>query len=140
VLTVLPGKGYQLLDWPRSWASYTDFRDRWGLTDPTAIRALALGWYVKRRLNLQLWIISGRRSEAQQAALYADSASGRSSLPAAPPGQSAHESGQAFDVGADYALDDAQWRAVGALGEALGLRWGGTFTRPDPPHFQIAGA
>jgi hypothetical protein len=29
---------------------------------------------------------------------------------------------------------------VGAVGEALGLRWGGRFSRPDPGHFELTGA
>lgn len=137
MLTVLPTSGYQLLDWPKSWEDYYQFRDAWGLTDSVAVRALALGWWARQRLGLRLWIISGRRSAAEQTALRQAWVAGDSTLPAAPEGQSMHELGRAFDVGADYSLDSQQWADVGRLGKALGLTWGGDFSVPDPPHFQF---
>jgi hypothetical protein len=61
---------------------------------------------------------------------------------------SKHLDGDAIDVcpfaqydahGPDKLLWDAGdpiWRTIGALGEALGLRWGGRWTIPDLGHFE----
>jgi LAS superfamily LD-carboxypeptidase LdcB len=134
-LTIL-ATGSQLLDWPASWDEYNAFKARWGLTDPVAIRALALGWWSERALGIRLWIVSGRRTGAEQASLRARYVAGDSTYPAAKAGTSLHEAGRAFDVGTDYALDDSRWQAVGDLGKRLGLRWGGDFVVPDFPHFE----
>ena len=58
--------------------------------------------------------------------------------------------GLAFDVALldsggrpAWPTDDAglaRWERVGALGEALGLVWGGRWRSPDWPHFQAADA
>lgn len=77
-------------------------------------------------------ITSTWRTRIQQEQLY--HARGRSRLPAAPPGTSTHEYGLAFDVQAVNAEDQDK---LGALGEALGLYWGGRFRRSDPVHFQL---
>jgi hypothetical protein len=88
-------------------------------------RALAAG--------LPFVFISGLRSRAQQAALAAEP--GRET-PAAAPGTSKHEVGFAYDI-QRVGLTDAQLTQIGALGEALGLVWGGRFRpRPDPNHFE----
>jgi hypothetical protein len=48
-------------------------------------------------------IVSGKRTADEQAKLYADYQAGKSKFPAAPPGQSQHESGRAVDVSLDSA-------------------------------------
>lgn len=63
---------------------------------------------------------------------------------------SAHTMGLAFDVALldsggrpAWPTDDAglaRWERVGALGEALGLVWGGRWRSPDWPHFQARDA
>lgn len=131
------GQPIQELGWPTSYNAWVDFVGRWGLQPDTAVRALALGYYASHILGLSLFIISGRRSSGEQAALW--NQRGSRALPVAPPGSSLHETGQAFDVGASRTLTDSEWDAVGGLGRALGLTWGGTFRTPDRPHFQYGG-
>jgi peptidoglycan L-alanyl-D-glutamate endopeptidase CwlK len=60
----------------------------------------------------------------------------------AQPGQSAHNFGAAFDIcfrGHDpYPADDELWESVGAVGENLGLVWGGRWKGlVDKPHFEL---
>jgi len=74
--------------------------------------------------------LSGFRSIRQQSALYARWTSGRSSIPAAPPGRSLHNYGHAFDLRTRDA-DFQQW--LGEVWEHWGGRWGGRFN--DPNHF-----
>ena len=62
--------------------------------------------------------------------------------------RSRHQDGVAIDIvpysvfdahGADKLLWDASdpiWQRVGALGEALGLRWGGRWKQKDMGHFE----
>ena len=128
--------GSWLLDWPRTWGEWNDYIDAWGVEPNVMILALALGYYAPRVCGQRVWIISGRRSSAEQAELYARAQAGRSTLPAARPGESLHEQGRAFDIGTDFALSEGQWRCLGELGEALGLTWGGRFSTPDRNHFQ----
>lgn len=77
-------------------------------------------------------LVSGYRDAKLQARLYADWRSGRSTLPAAKPGTSFHESGLAVDVAVSppEALTD-----FGHFAESRGLRWGGRFD--DPVHFDV---
>lgn len=61
--------------------------------------------------------------------------------PIAPYGQSAHDYGAARDAAivsapAGMSSDDAL-AVLGSLAPQAGLRWGGTFTNPDPPHFEL---
>jgi peptidoglycan L-alanyl-D-glutamate endopeptidase CwlK len=84
--------------------------------------------------GITIRVVSGLRSTAQQAALYANRASNRN--PVAAPGTSLHEKGLAVDL----SWSGGTSAQVGAVGEALGLRWGGRFSRPDPGHFELTGA
>lgn len=89
--------------------------------------------------GLPFTFISGFRSRAQQAA---EVASTSRATPAAPSGMSKHEVGFAYDVD----LNDNAGRPIytplqlarlGALAEAVGLRWGGRFIpKADPNHFE----
>lgn len=83
--------------------------------------------------GLQPRITSARRSHAEQKKLYDRFLAGLSGLPAAPPGQSAHEFGYAFDmvVSPYEALAD-----VGSYWQAMGGIWGGA---RDPVHFEYPG-
>lgn len=78
-------------------------------------------------------VTSTRRSHQAQVRLYRRYVSGLSPLPAAPPGQSAHEYGYAFDmvVTPFDALAD-----VGYTWQTWGGVWGG---QVDPVHFQYPG-
>jgi len=88
--------------------------------------ARAAGW--------PLWISSGRRSETEQRRHVA---AGRSRTLS-----SRHLTGRAFDVdvlglGRDE-IPKEFFDALGAYGEALGLKWGGRWRDPyDPGHFEL---
>jgi hypothetical protein len=76
-------------------------------------------------------VVSGYRSYASQAALYANRANNPN--PVAVPGTSKHEQGLAVDL----RISGVSASTVGALGESMGLRWGGRFSKPDPGHFEL---
>ena len=80
------------------------------------------------------------RTMEEQARIYAQ---GRTMPGAiityAPPGTSAHNFGMAFDIciaGAEPYPAGFDWEALGVIGEALGLGWGGRFSHPDLDHFE----
>jgi D-alanyl-D-alanine carboxypeptidase. len=62
----------------------------------------------------------------------------------APAGYSWHNWGLAFDVDivsflgdtTPHDLYDGPWQQVGAIGEKLGLEWGGRWKHADRPHFE----
>jgi D-alanyl-D-alanine carboxypeptidase len=62
--------------------------------------------------------------------------------PIAPFGSSYHNYGAAFDIlimSKPAGLTDYQAKKILAVGApGLGLRWGGTFSNPDTPHFELA--
>jgi peptidoglycan L-alanyl-D-glutamate endopeptidase CwlK len=105
--------------------------------------------------GLTVRILSGTRTFDEQNELYAQ---GRTSpgevVMNARAGYSNHNFGIAWDVGifnekGDYIDDlvhkkmmtskavDAEYKKVGAYGKASGLFWGGDWTKPDYPHFQM---
>ena len=96
------------------------------------------------------------RSMETQAALYAQGRTKPGKIVTnAKPGYSFHNYGLALDVvptellklpnwgdnPKDQARADALWAKVGAIGKAIGFRWGGDFrTIRDRPHFEWSGA
>lgn len=93
--------------------------------------------------GIQIKVISGLRTYAEQDALYAQ---GRTEdgpiVTNARGGYSNHNFGIAFDVGVfegtRYLGDSPKYKAVGVLGRELGLEWGGNWkTIVDQPHFQL---
>ncbi len=86
-------------------------------------------------LDGRLVVTSALRTRAKQERLYADWISGKSLIPAAPPGRSLHEYGLAFDLarlGEDPLTDPLlQW--LGRVWEHWGGRYGG---HRDPVHYQ----
>lgn len=93
--------------------------------------------------GIQIKVISGLRSYAEQDELYAQ---GRTKpgdkVTNARAGYSNHNFGIAFDVGVfegtKYLAESAKYKAVGVLGMDLGLEWGGNWkTIIDQPHFQL---
>lgn len=93
--------------------------------------------------GIQIKVISGTRSYAEQDALYAK---GRTApgpkVTNARAGFSNHNFGIAFDIGVfsgnRYLPESPKYRAVGVLGMELGLEWGGNWTSiVDQPHFQL---
>lgn len=95
--------------------------------------------------GIDLFITGTYRTPAEQDALYAQ---GRTTpghkVTNARAGWSWHGWRRAFDVAIrDFPGDatpddvyDGPWALVGALGEHLGLEWGGRWKTPDLPHFQ----
>jgi hypothetical protein len=83
--------------------------------------------------GLQPRLTSTLRSHAEQKRLYARYLAGQAGFPVAPPGSSAHEYGEAFDLVVspmDYLAD------VGATW----LAWGGYWGPGDAVHFELLGA
>jgi uncharacterized protein YcbK (DUF882 family) len=91
-------------------------------------------------------LVSGYRSPQKQAALRARWDRGdRRGLVYRPAAVSRHTTGRAIDVGwtvngralrvAD--VPRSSWEFLGALMESQGVRWGGRFSPPDLPHFEI---
>ena len=108
------------------------------------VRPLARALVQKAAQNgIQIKILSGLRTYAEQEALYAQ---GRTKpgnkVTNARGGYSNHNFGIAFDVGVfegtKYLGESPKYKAVGALGMDLGLEWGGSWkTIVDQPHFQL---
>jgi peptidoglycan L-alanyl-D-glutamate endopeptidase CwlK len=98
--------------------------------------------------HIVLIVTQTRRTYAEQTEIWEQ---GRSSAGAivthAPAGYSWHNFGRAFDVAIkSYPFDltpknlyDGPWEEVGAMGEAVGLEWGGRWKHPDKPHFEHHG-
>jgi peptidoglycan LD-endopeptidase CwlK len=102
--------------------------------------------------GLSVQILSGTRTFAEQSILFEKHLQGGPL--AARPGRSNHNFGIAWDVGIfdpkgqyiDDLVDkkkmtskavDAEYKKLGALGKDLGLFWGGDWSNPDFPHFQM---
>ena len=108
------------------------------------VQPYARALYFKARGHgLTINIISGLRSYAEQDAMYAQGrAEPGNVVTNARGGYSNHNFGIAFDVGLfernKYLGESPMYKAVGALGEELGLEWGGNWrTIIDQPHFQL---
>lgn len=93
--------------------------------------------------GIQIKVISGLRTYADQDALYAQgrTAPGKK-VTNARGGYSNHNFGIAFDIGVfsgeAYQAESPKYKAVGVLGIELGLEWGGNWTSIiDQPHFQL---
>lgn len=95
-------------------------------------------------LGINAKVISGSRTYAEQDKLYAQGRSAKGPVVTkAKGGQSWHNFGLAFDVGifsADgktYYGEHKDYARLGAVGEKLGLEWGGKWKFVDEPHFQF---
>lgn len=88
-------------------------------------------------------ITSGLRTWEEQEQLYTQGRTAPGQIVTrAKPGMSWHNWGRAFDFCFDHKEpfgEQHPWTKVGELGEKLGLEWGGRFTKPDRPHFQLEG-
>jgi peptidoglycan LD-endopeptidase CwlK len=102
--------------------------------------------------GMSVQILSGTRTFAEQAILFEKHLQGGPL--AARPGRSNHNFGIAWDVGifdakgryiddlidekemTSKAVDD-EYRKLGGHGKGLGLFWGGDWSDPDFPHFQM---
>lgn len=129
----------------------TGLEDRTNRRSETVISTLHPGvqpyaralYFKARGHGLTINIISGLRSYAQQDELYAQGRTRPGNVVTnARGGYSNHNFGIAFDVGLFernwYLGESPMYKAVGALGEELGLEWGGNWrTIVDQPHFQL---
>ena len=98
---------------------------------PWAEYLYAIGKYYDGRLV----VTSARRSPQKQARLYRDYLSGKSLIPAAPPGRSLHQYGLSFDMArlGINPLGDPFLAELGRLWTSWGGQHGGS---ADPVHFQ----
>ena len=93
--------------------------------------------------GITIRVISGLRSYEEQAALYAQGRTAPGAIVTnARAGYSNHNFGIAFDIGVfegnRYLPESPKYKAVGVLGQDLGLEWGGNWkTIVDQPHFQL---
>lgn len=79
-----------------------------------------LFYLIAHHFRLEVSLIEGRRSRERQSQLVAEGSS--QTL------ESKHLQGLAFDFafqGVGYRVPQVYWEACGAIGEWLGLRWGG---------------
>jgi hypothetical protein len=103
-----------------------------GLADEMADAARALV-DAAGRAGLQPRVTSTKRTRSEQARLYRRFLAGAAGFPVAPPGFSAHEYGEAFDMVTSpmEALED-----VGYTWQ----QWGGGWNPADAVHFELPGA
>lgn len=101
-----------------------------GLTQETAWRLNVFTYWLDYLGIPYVWT-SGYRSYQEQQQLYQARLSNK--YPVAKPGTSMHETGLAFDLDIPVSFDS--WIAY--LAPLAGLKWGGTFSRPDRVHFQL---
>jgi peptidoglycan LD-endopeptidase CwlK len=108
------------------------------------VRSMARTLVHKAALSgIRLKITSGLRTYAEQDALYAQGRSRPGNIVTkVKGGYSSHNFGIAFDVavfeGNKYLPESIKYKAVGVLGNDLGLDWGGDWkTIVDQPHFQL---
>jgi peptidoglycan LD-endopeptidase CwlK len=100
-------------------------------------------YFKAREHDLTINIISGLRTYAEQDELYAQGRTRPGNIVTrVRGGYSNHNFGIAFDIGLfernQYLGESPMYKAVGALGEELGLEWGGNWkTIVDQPHYQL---
>jgi hypothetical protein len=101
--------------------------------DPQLTSAARTLVAVASRAGLQPRLTSTLRSNAEQTRLYRRFLAGTAGYPVAPPGQSAHEYGLAFDMVV------SPMDTLADLG-ALWKQWGGAWNGADAIHFELDGA
>lgn len=114
------------------WRHFARLRAK-GLTEDFAYDVATLLWWGDHYGLPPPPIVSGRRSRASQERLWAAFLRGDHPGPVARPGTSLHERGEAVDLG----RTGFRW-IYGAWAHLVGIKWGGDFSKPDPPHFQRA--
>lgn len=93
-------------------------------------------------------IVEAERSMAAQAAIFAQGRTAPGPIVSnAPPGDSYHNYKLAFDAVPtayknlpNWNPSGPLWNRIGAIGQSLGLEWGGSWSKPDLPHFQLTAA
>lgn len=110
------------LEGPGAPIIFERFRSRWGLSGAIANKALAFGQCFTELTGSTLWIISGYRTQEEQAYLRE-----RQGSMAAPEGRSTHTTSPAtgFDIGFDFEPPKEHKAILGTCARCVGLRWGG---------------
>ncbi len=95
-----------------------------------------------QRSGCEVRIIGGTRTYAEQDAIYAEGRTKPGPIRTkARGGFSLHNFGIAFDVGIfkgkAYLGDSPLYAVLGAIGQKVGLEWGGSWQFSDEPHFQV---
>ena len=125
---------------PRTAANIATLHPR---VQPRAREFMVLASEIAAKHGLVVKIISGLRSYAEQATLYAK---GRTApgpkVTNARPGHSNHNFGTAWDIGLfkgkTYLTDSPIYTEIGQASRSLGLTWGGDFKSfKDTPHYEI---
>jgi peptidoglycan L-alanyl-D-glutamate endopeptidase CwlK len=115
------------------------------LAQPVRDMARSLLYHARVDLHLDVQVIQGTRTYAEQNALYAQGRTAPGPIVTnASGGYSFHNFGVAFDVGIfrgrSYVEGGSGYTSVGHLGERTGLEWGGRWRSfQDTPHFQYPG-
>jgi RHS repeat-associated protein len=114
------------------------------LAEPVRDMARSLLYHARVDLHLDVRVIQGTRTYAEQNALYAKGRTAPGPIVTnARGGYSFHNFGVAFDVGLfrgrAYIGESPGYTSVGHLGERIGLEWGGRWRFQDMPHFQYPG-
>jgi RHS repeat-associated protein len=115
------------------------------LAQPVRDMARSLLYHARVDLHLEVQVIQGTRTYAEQNALYAQGRTAPGPIVTnASSGYSFHNFGVAFDVGIfrgrSYVEGGSGYTSVGHLGERTGLEWGGRWRSfQDTPHFQYPG-
>lgn len=109
-----------------------------GVNREVARRGRLVAQTFERLTGRPLYLTSGKRSSQKQAQLYQAYRAGRSTIPAAPPGRSAHELGLALDFspGRPYPADKALWQRYWQIAQAFGFR---VLGESDPVHIEVPG-
>ena len=115
------------------------------LAEPVRDMARSLLYHARVDLHMDVRVIQGTRTYAEQDALYAQGRTAPGQIVTnAPGGYSFHNFSVAFDVGLfrgrSYIEGGPGYTRVGHLGEGIGLEWGGRWRSfQDIPHFQYPG-
>ncbi|HDZ56528.1 MAG TPA: hypothetical protein ENI17_13375 [Pseudomonas xinjiangensis] len=124
----------------RTWDNVTNTRIS---TLDSQVQGAATGFVneVESTLGIRLRVTQALRTSAEQDALYAQgrTASGRV-VTNARGGESYHNYGLAIDVVEirdGKAIWNTDWTAIAKVGVSHGFSWGGNWTTPDKPHFQM---
>ncbi|MGL5936387.1 MAG: M15 family metallopeptidase [Cetobacterium sp.] len=113
------------------------------------MKALAESFlYQCEQAGIPCEIVAGGRSIDEQAKVYAQGRTQPGEIVSnAKPGLSYHNYGLAFDAVPKVYLhlhnwnpEGPLWARIGAIGQGLGLEWGGSWTSKDLPHFQLTAA
>jgi peptidoglycan L-alanyl-D-glutamate endopeptidase CwlK len=113
------------------------------------VQPIALSFLAKcEDAGIPCTVVQGTRTFTQQQVVYDQ---GRTTpgqiVTKARPGDSYHQYGLAFDVvpiayesAPDWNPSGPYWHTIGEIGESLGLTWGGRWSSPDDPHFELNAA